>query len=67
MPDLLSQLQSIRTQLAHDEVDKLDPARRSEAAALAQMIMVDIEDPGNLIDRIIYQVGRWRESCLTRG
>ncbi|KAI4090062.1 MAG: hypothetical protein LQ348_005272 [Seirophora lacunosa] len=55
MPDLLSQLQSIRTQLAHDGADKLDPARRSEAAALAQMIMVDIEDPGNLIDRIIYQ------------
>ncbi|KAL9010768.1 MAG: hypothetical protein Q9173_004327 [Seirophora scorigena] len=55
MPDLLSQLQSIRTQLAHDGADKLDPARRREAAALAQMIMVDIEDPGNLIDRIIYQ------------
>ncbi|KAL8992755.1 MAG: hypothetical protein Q9169_006862 [Polycauliona sp. 2 TL-2023] len=55
MSDLLEQLRSIKTQVTHDGAANLDLSVRKEAAALAQSIMLDIEDPGNLIDRIILQ------------
>ncbi|KAL8973911.1 MAG: hypothetical protein Q9197_001845 [Variospora fuerteventurae] len=55
MSDLIAQLQSISTRVAQDGAVELDSATHKEAAALARKIMVDLEDPGDLIDRIIYQ------------
>ncbi|KAI4167474.1 MAG: hypothetical protein LQ343_007187 [Gyalolechia ehrenbergii] len=55
MSDLLTQLRSIKDQLARDGVVKLDPESRREAAELAHKIGLDIENPGKLIDRILYQ------------
>ncbi|KAL8988647.1 MAG: hypothetical protein Q9177_002309 [Variospora cf. flavescens] len=55
MSDLIAQLQSISTQVAQDGAVELDSATRKEGAALARSIMVDLEHPGDLIDRIIHQ------------
>ncbi|KAL8931637.1 MAG: hypothetical protein Q9216_007133 [Gyalolechia sp. 2 TL-2023] len=55
MPDLLTQLRSIKDQLVRDGTAELDPQSRREAAALAHTIRLEVEDPGDLIDRIIYQ------------
>ncbi|KAL8662724.1 MAG: hypothetical protein Q9168_008215 [Polycauliona sp. 1 TL-2023] len=55
MSDLLEQLRSIKTQVAEDGAAHLNASDRREAATLAHSIMLEIEDPGNLVDRIIYQ------------
>lgn len=64
MSDLLTQLRSIKDQLARDGVVKLDPESRREAAELAHKIGLDIENPGKLIDRILYQVGSRQELSI---
>ncbi|KAL8826682.1 MAG: hypothetical protein Q9170_007312 [Blastenia crenularia] len=55
MADLLAQLESIKASLGGSEAIKLDAASRLEAIKLARSITVDLEHPGDLIDRIIYQ------------
>ncbi|KAL8996395.1 MAG: hypothetical protein Q9169_004086 [Polycauliona sp. 2 TL-2023] len=55
MADLLKQLHSIKAQVAKNGTAELDASTRGEAAALAHGIMLDIEDPNILIERIIYQ------------
>lgn len=56
MADILAQLQSIKAHLAGSDVVELDTVSRLEAVKIARSISIDLEDPGDLIDRIIYQV-----------
>ena len=56
MADILSQLQGIKVQLAEYSSTSLDPTSRRHALALVKGIAVDLEDPGDLVDRIVYQV-----------
>lgn len=58
MSTILDQLKSIKDQLARSDkaAANLDADGRREAASLAHAIMFEVEDPGNLVDRIIYQV-----------
>ncbi|KAI4180203.1 MAG: hypothetical protein L6R41_007395 [Letrouitia leprolyta] len=57
MSTILDQLKSIKDQLARSDkaAANLDADGRREAASLAHAIMFEVEDPGNLVDRIIYQ------------
>ncbi|KAL8952535.1 MAG: hypothetical protein Q9222_001565 [Ikaeria aurantiellina] len=55
MSDLLAQLRSVQNAAAGHEAAQMDAATRSEAVRLTQNIMVELEDPGDLIDRLCYQ------------
>ena len=57
MPELLSQLRSIEALSAKHGASGLDYAERLEAVRLAQSIVINLEDPGDMVDRFIFQVG----------
>lgn len=51
----LAQLDSLRDTLTKDQIDS-DPVTRQKACLQARKLWLELEEPGDLIDRIIYQV-----------
>ena len=51
----LERLDSLREALTKDHIDT-DPVAKQKACLQARRLWLELEEPGDLIDRIIYQV-----------
>lgn len=53
---LVSQLESACKGMPKDEWDLQDPAIRRETCNTLRRLSAELEDPGDLVDRVVYQV-----------
>ena len=56
IPYLLGQLELVRKLLSEEQSSGPNPAARREACAITRRVSVALEDAGDMIDRVAYQV-----------
>lgn len=61
---VFEQLDSLRETLTKDYQPNNDPVARHKACLQARKLWLELEEPGNLIDRIIYQVSTDDARCV---
>ena len=62
---LLSQLEVAIDRVPGEEWDKEDPTTRRKACDTLRKLSLDLEEWGDLVDRVIYSVGVYRNQLRT--
>ena len=62
---LLSQLEVAIDRVTGEEWDKEDPTTRRKACDTLRKLSLDLEEWGDLVDRVIYSVGVYRNQLRT--